>query len=57
MLPEIRRMRFEHVYWGWKESRLNQEEAALMLGVCFRTFRRYIDRNEESDLVGLLDRR
>ena len=28
MLQEIRRMRFEEVYFGWSESRLTQEEAA-----------------------------
>jgi len=40
-------MRFEEIYLGWSESRLTQEEAALILGVCDRTFRRYIDRYEE----------
>jgi hypothetical protein len=40
-------MRFEEVYFGWSESRLPQEEAALIFGVCDRTFRRYIDRYEE----------
>ena len=40
-------MRFEEVYFGWSESRLTQEEAALIFGVCDRTFRRYIDRYEE----------
>jgi hypothetical protein len=57
MLQEIRKMRFEEVYYGWSESRLSQEEAALVLGVCDRTFRRYIDRYEESGMVGLLDKR
>ena len=47
MLQEIRKMRFEEVYFGWNESRLTQEEAARILGVCDRTFRRYIDRYEE----------
>jgi len=57
MLQEIRKMRFEEVYFGWSESRLSQEEAARILGVCDRTFRRYIDRYEESDLEGLSDKR
>src|SRR5450759_3217027 len=57
MLQEIRKMRFEEVYFGWSESRLNQEEAARILGVCDRTFRRYIDRYEESGISGLSDKR
>jgi len=50
-------MRFEEVYFGWSESRLTQEEAARILGVCDRTFRRYIDRYEDSGLSGLSDKR
>ena len=57
MLQEIRKMRFEDVYFGWSESRLNQEEAARILGVCDRTFRRYIDRYEEAGISGLSDKR
>ena len=57
MLQEIRKMRFEEVYSGWSESRLTQEEAALILGVCDRTFRRYIDRYEEAGIEGLSDKR
>lgn len=57
MLQEIRKMRFEEVYSGWRESRLTQEEAALILGVCDRTFRRYIDRYEEAGIEGLSDKR
>ena len=57
MLQEIRKMRFEEVYWGWSKSRLTQEEAACILGVCDRTFRRYIDRYEEKGLSGLSDKR
>ena len=57
MLQEIRKMRFEEVYFGWSESRLNQEEAARILGVCDRTFRRYIDRYEEAGISGLSDKR
>ena len=57
MLQEIRKMRFEEVYFGWSESRLNQEEAAQILGVCDRTFRRYIDRYEEAGISGLSDKR
>jgi transposase len=36
---------------------LTQEEAARLLGVCERTFRRYLDRYEEAGLEGLIDKR
>jgi transposase len=57
LLEEIRKMRFEEVYLGWSESRLTQPEAAAILGVCDRTFRRYVDRYEEAGLGGLSDKR
>jgi transposase len=50
-------MRFKEAYGSWREDRLTQEEAALILGVSDRTFRRYIDRYEESGLEGLVDKR
>lgn len=50
-------MRFEEVYEGWDKGRLTQEEAAEILGVCDRTFRRYIDRYEQEGMEGLNDRR
>ena len=50
-------MRFEEAYGGWQNGRLTQEEAARLLGVCDRTFRRYIDRYEEEGLEGLIDKR
>ena len=50
-------MRFEEAYFGWTERRLTQEQAAQLLGVCARTFRRYIDRYEEEGLDGLRDKR
>lgn len=50
-------MRFEEAYEGWQARRLTQEEAARLLGVCERTFRRYIDRYEEAGLEGLIDKR
>ncbi len=49
-------MRFEEAYRGWQSSRLTQEEAARLLGVCERTFRRYIDRYEDEGLEGLIDK-
>ena len=51
LLQEVRKMRFEEVYGGWQEGRLTQEEAAQLLGVCERSFRRYIDRYEEEGLA------
>jgi len=50
-------MRFEEMYFGWSESHLTQEEAARILGVCDRTFRRYIDRYEQGGIEGLSDKR
>ena len=57
VLQEIRRMRFAEAYGGWQERRLSQEEAARLLGVCERTFRRYVDRYEDEGLDGLVDKR
>jgi len=57
MLQEVRKMRFEEIYETWTDRRLTQEEAARVLGVCSRTFRRYIDRYEEEGLEGLKDKR
>jgi transposase len=56
-LQETRKMRFEEAYEGWQARQLTQEEAARLLGVCERTFRRYIDRYEEAGLEGLIDKR
>lgn len=50
-------MRFEEARSGWHEGRLTQEEAARLLGVCERTFRRYLSRHEEAGLEGLIDKR
>jgi len=35
-------MRFEEAYGDWRKGQISQEEAAKLLGVCDRTFRRYI---------------
>lgn len=56
-LQETKLMRFEEAYTSWQEKRLTQEEAASLLGVCERSFRRYINRFEEDGLQGLLDKR
>lgn len=50
-------MRFEEAYGGWRERRLTQEQAAELLGVCERSFRRYVERFEEEGLEGLIDKR
>ena len=56
-LQEVRKMRFEEIYGSWTERRLTQEEAARVLGVSSRTFRRYINRYEERGIEGLTDLR
>ena len=56
-LQETKKMRFEEAYDDWQAKRLTQEEAARLLGVHERTFRRYIDRYAENGLDGLLDKR
>lgn len=56
-LQVTRMMRFEEAYSQWQERRLTQTEAARLLGVHERTFRRYVDRYLENGLDGLLDKR
>lgn len=50
-------MRFEEIYKQRTERRLTVEEAAKILGVCDRTFRRWARRYEEEGLEGLADKR
>jgi transposase len=57
ILQENRKMRFEEVYGGWQKKRLSQDEAAEILGVCSRTFRRYIVGYKENGQEGLNDKR
>ena len=54
---ERRGMLFEDAYDFWVSGRLTQEQAAELLGVCPRTFRRWAERWEEDGLDGLRDRR
>lgn len=54
---EVLKMRFNEVYGEWKRRKLTQAEAARILGVSERTFRRYINRYENEGEEGLLDRR
>jgi hypothetical protein len=53
----IRRMRFSDVLGRTERSELSQLEAAELLGVCERTFRRWRDRHREEGASGLLDLR
>lgn len=50
-------MRFEEAYESCKSGGITQVEAAKLLGVCDRTFRRYINKYEEGGLDALLDKR
>ena len=50
-------MLFEEAHSVWTERRLTQEEAAQLLGVSARTFRRWSARYEEDGIEGLRDRR
>lgn len=50
-------MRFEEAYSGWNEGRLTQAEAGQLLGMCERSFRRYLARYEAEGLDGLIDHR
>src|SRR5271155_3791802 len=53
----IRRMRFEDVLGRSQRSELSQMEAAELLGISERTFRRWRDRYREVGPSGLDDRR
>ncbi len=48
---------FQQAYEGWHSGELTQTEAARLLGMCERSFRRYLARYEEFDLQGLIDKR
>ena len=43
VLQGLRRMKFEDVYGRWRQRRLSQAEAAEILGMSERTFRRWRD--------------
>lgn len=57
VLQGVRRMRFEGVLARHEEGELSQEDAAAMLGITDRTFRRWRDRLRDEGPSGLLDRR
>jgi len=53
----VRMAIFLNILHRWESAELNQEEAAELLGVSERTFRRWRDRYDEEGEAGLLDRR
>lgn len=53
----IRLMRFMDVLGRSERSELSQSEAAELLGISERTFRRWRDRHREDGVAGLSDRR
>ena len=53
----VRMLKFMDVFGRWDAAELNQVEAAELLGVGERTFRRWCRRYEEEGDAGLLDRR
>ena len=56
-LQGVRMAMFLNILSRWELAELNQEEAAELLGVSERTFRRWTRRYEEEGEAGLLDRR
>jgi transposase len=57
VLQGVREMRFEALLDRHERGELNQEEAAEMLGISERTFRRWRDRLRDEGAEGLRDRR
>jgi transposase len=57
LLQGLREMKFTSVVERWKRHELSQVEAAEVLGVTERTFRRWCRRFEEEGVAGLADRR
>lgn len=56
-LQGVRMAVFLNLLHRWESAELNQEEAAELLGVSERTFRRWTRRYEEEGEAGLVDRR
>ncbi|MBX3306666.1 MAG: ISNCY family transposase [Nitrospira sp.] len=57
VLQEVRRMRFEELYERRHRRELTMREAAEILGVTERTFRRWSTRYETDGVAGLKDQR
>jgi transposase len=56
-LQGVRMAVFLNLLRRWESAELNQEEAAELLGVSERTFRRWTRAYEEAGEAGLVDRR
>ena len=56
-LQGVRMAVFLNLLRRWESAELNQEEAAELLGVSERTFRRWTRRYEEEGEAGLVDLR
>ena len=56
-LQGVRVAMFLNILHRWESAELNQAEAAELLGVGERTFRRWRDRYDEEGEAGLMDRR
>lgn len=57
VLQEVRQMRFEELYARRARREITMAEAAEMVGVTERTFRRWSTRDEADGVAGLEDRR
>ena len=56
-LQGVRMIKFRSVFERYEASELNQIDAAALLGITERTFRRWCVRFEDGGEAGLLDRR
>lgn len=56
-LQETRAMKFSQTQSDWEAGRLTQEEAAQILGICERSFRRYLAKYDEGGMDALADKR
>src|SRR3984957_20964199 len=56
-LQGVRMVMFLNLLHRWESAELNPEEAAELLGVSERTFRRWTRRYEDEGEAGLIDRR
>ena len=56
-LQGVRVAMFLNIRRRWESAELNEEEAAELLGVSERTFRRWRNRHDEQGEAGLLDQR
>ena len=57
VLNGVRMLKFRDVFGRWEKGRLSESEAAELLGVTERTFRRWRRRYGEEGESGLADRR